>query len=697
MTIRNILGRGVQPPADPYFNYTNLLLNGDGTNGAQNNIFLDSSTNASSISRTGTPTQGSFSPYGNLWSNYFDGRSYIYAPPSNLWYIGGGNFCIEAWIYITGDTDAVQAYPNGRNGVIVRNAGAGTSFSFVVTGDATTTGTGLAIYGSSTNWQVNYSFKKNTWYHVAVQNYNNFLGWEFYINGNIYLGTGQKTGTIGNPTFAMYVGGSGTQYYPTTDSFKGFISNVRISNDWVYPVMDRNTGVPSTYKVPTAPLTATASTILLTCQSNKFMDNSVNNFTMTTTTLPDGLPVVSASSPFQESSVYKPSSKGASGYFDGNGDYLTVLNNNSALDFGTQDFTIEFWTYILTGAYWGSPLILGTPPSYQPNSSAIGAFPGSGAGGISLISGLAGGIIVGESASLSVNQWVHYAFVRSGNNFTLYRNGVNISTNSSSEPLSFIYLDATYISNNWLNTYFFYGYLSDLRTVKGTALYNTNFTPPTTPLTAIANTSFLLNFSNAGIPDLTQEQDLLSVGNAQVSTSLKKYGTGSLAFDGVGDYFSFVRSKSMQFGSGDFTLEGWVYRNDSSDGVIYSDRTTSAFEGIVVYIKSNKIGLLATVNGTSWGIDTVTSPTGNDVPTSTWSYITIVRSLSTWYVFIDGVQSYTQTLSGVIVQDQTTSYLGADLPDSVYLSGYIDDFRVTNGIARYTSNFTPPSQALPAY
>ena len=61
---------GVQAP-DPYFEYVTLLLHGDGTNGAQNNTFLDSSANAFSITRNGNTTQGSFSPYGVNWSGYF--------------------------------------------------------------------------------------------------------------------------------------------------------------------------------------------------------------------------------------------------------------------------------------------------------------------------------------------------------------------------------------------------------------------------------------------------------------------------------------------------------------------------------------------------------------------------------------------------------------------------------------------------
>ena len=54
-------------PSDPNFENVVLLLHGDGTNGGQNNTFVDSSTNNFSITRNGNTTQGSLSPYGNLW------------------------------------------------------------------------------------------------------------------------------------------------------------------------------------------------------------------------------------------------------------------------------------------------------------------------------------------------------------------------------------------------------------------------------------------------------------------------------------------------------------------------------------------------------------------------------------------------------------------------------------------------------
>jgi hypothetical protein len=83
----------VSEPTDSKFNYVTMLLHGNGTNGAQNNTFLDSSTNNFSITRNGNTTQGTFTPYGANWSNYFDGSSYFTSSTSQI--VPTGSFTVE--------------------------------------------------------------------------------------------------------------------------------------------------------------------------------------------------------------------------------------------------------------------------------------------------------------------------------------------------------------------------------------------------------------------------------------------------------------------------------------------------------------------------------------------------------------------------------------------------------------------------
>ena len=85
---------------DPYFMYNSLLLPGNGTNLAQNNTFLDGSTNNFTITRAGNTTQGTFSPYGANWSNYFDGTGdYLTTPNNSALNVGSSTFTLECWFY----------------------------------------------------------------------------------------------------------------------------------------------------------------------------------------------------------------------------------------------------------------------------------------------------------------------------------------------------------------------------------------------------------------------------------------------------------------------------------------------------------------------------------------------------------------------------------------------------------------------
>ena len=88
--------------SDPYYPYVTMLLPGNGTNGAQNNTFLDSSTNNYSLTRNGNTTQGTISPFGSNWSNYFDGStSYLSLGTNSAYTFSSGSWTYEGYIYLT--------------------------------------------------------------------------------------------------------------------------------------------------------------------------------------------------------------------------------------------------------------------------------------------------------------------------------------------------------------------------------------------------------------------------------------------------------------------------------------------------------------------------------------------------------------------------------------------------------------------
>ena len=93
---------GVQEETDDDFNLVTGLYHFDGSNGAQNNTFLDSSTNGFTVTRQGSTTQGTFTPFSSeegKWSIEFDGSVYCSSATSDDFEFGTGNYTIEAWVW----------------------------------------------------------------------------------------------------------------------------------------------------------------------------------------------------------------------------------------------------------------------------------------------------------------------------------------------------------------------------------------------------------------------------------------------------------------------------------------------------------------------------------------------------------------------------------------------------------------------
>jgi hypothetical protein len=422
---------------------------------------------------------------------------------------------------------------------------------------------------------------------------------------------------------------------------------------------------------------------LLTCQSNSFKDNSSNNFTITA----NGTPSVQPSSPFNPTSEYSITTNGGSGYFNGTTDFLTIPDSEQ-FNLAANNFTIECWVYFNSSAnqyYFGQIQSLASGRSF---SHAV-------AGGKYYFDVWYGNnrYFIQSVNDITLNEWTHLAAVRSGNTITLYRNGVSIGsvsvtglTVNNSSLLVGVGGGGSYNAEP-LN-----GYISNARLVNGTALYTSNFTPPTSPLTAVANTSLLCNFTNAGIFDNASKNNLITFGTARISTAQKKFGTGSL-LNNSGDQ-NFIQATSApgtyQFGTGDFTIEAWVYAlnftTSGSEREIIDFRVSSNVEAAPsLYFYDSQIWYKS---------ENIVRITSGTLSINTWYHVAVVRFSGITKLYINGQNvgaTYTDTtnyIDGVV--RIFSSYSGT----STY-NGYIDDVRITKGIARYTANFTPPTQAFP--
>jgi hypothetical protein len=681
----------VPATSDPFFSYVPLLLETTSTNGQQNNTFLDSSTNSFTITRSGTPTQGSVTPYYPVgyWSNYFSGSTYLTRPNINF---STNAFTIEAWFYSTTAISAdlnLWGMTNGLNVV--------PKIELVVSSTQISMLTG----SFAADLVVSHGgFNPNTWYNISlVRTGTSANQVTIYLNGTALNTTSTALGSLASITGTFNIGYLGEAL--TGSKWTGYVSNFRIVN---------GTAITPTAGGPTTPYsTSTTNQVLLTCYGNRLFD--YNTATTASTITVTGPVPTQVFKPLAPTASYTTAAYGGSGYFGGSS-YLTVPDN-AAFDFGSGSFTIEAWVYFTasspteqeifgkraTSAVY-APILFGVKLSGSVfRSYYVGSTSGS---GWEINSGFSSG-----SIDIQLNAWNHIAVVRNGTTFTSYVNGASdfvvsgisaaLMTNSSTTAIAASAADG---SNNFI------GYLSNLRVVKGTAVYTGAFTPPTlAPITTsgsgsaasyssttnvnitftAASTSLLVNATNAGIYDAAAQNNQITVGDAQSSTTQFKWSPTSMKFDGTGDWLTSIDNPQLQLGISDFTIEGWVYLSAISVayGIISKGTATTGWSVNVTAL--NKLQF-------SYTASTLTGATS--LATGTWYYFAVVRSGSATgnlKIYLNG--SVDATSGGAVTDtfNQTSIlYVGADRIGTSALNGYLQDIRITK-VAR---TITTPTAAF---
>jgi len=678
---------------DQYINSTVLALNAD-----TNTFITDASTNNFQITPNGDTRPSAFSPYNTSWSNFFDGTGDFLSFPSNLRTAMGGGFAgnlstMEAWIYPTASGTIF-----GRYDAIAEN---GRFFWSIESNNMRfgyTIGPGDLASVNSTGSLVTL----NAWHHVAVtidSTTPSSTTVRMFINGvliNTFTGQNFTSQTEFAPSSAPAIGTGGN----ATTSFTGNISNFRfVTGALVYT---------ANFTPPTAPLTAISGTSLLTCQSNRLIDNSTNNFAITR----NGDVRVTSFGPFTETDTTT-----GSGYFDGSGDRLSIADN-AAFDIGlsNQPFTVEAW-YYPTSATTNYQGIIGRGGGFAGWNSTNGwqySF--------FLLSNLIyfqhwnGSNLVSFNGSLTstsvANRWNHMAVSYNGNNLSIFVNGSRIATTTSSlsKPSS---SSITRIGSSVVDseTETALGYLSNIRVIKGTAVYDptqTTLTVPTSPLTAIANTSLLtlqnrISYNNSQPVDESGVKNIITrAGNASVGSYTPHTPAGwSAYFDGTGDYLSLPNNAALELGntSGDFTVEAWIYLFSMPTGTSTTSWTSDWTNWFVIYERSAggtngwqfRVGqTLLTLGGNSdtsilWGT--------HGMVVRTWYHVVATRSGSTYRLFVNGTQ-IASGASATGLGSGGTFYIGSEDTSGAYFNGYISNLRVLKGTALYTSNFTPSTTPL---
>jgi hypothetical protein len=428
-------------------------------------------------------------------------------------------------------------------------------------------------------------------------------------------------------------------------------------------------------------------------QNNTFLDSSTNNFTITR----NGNVTQGSFGPFSRSSgnlvnaPYDPAVHGGSGYFDGSGDYLKFPDTTV----GSGAFTFEFWFYC-TGSFSSAQTIIGPDGATNGLSIRINSATQFSVDRYN----------VGASnytvPSMALNTWHHVAVVRDGsNNETVFLNGTRSSTGSTTDSFNYGIistigrLDSTFFQ-------YFTGYLSNVRVVLGSAVYSpssSTITVPTAQLTAITNTSLLCNFTNAGIFDNTGKNNLETVGNAQIDTAVVKYGTGSMEFDGTDDRLVMPSNPELNLSSGNFTIEAWVYWTGSNANAKLLSKDGASGSSYAQYnLGMNGSGYMGASIGSGNGVSYIQSITSNTLlPTNQWVHIAFVKNGTNLSLYQNGTSVASATQSGTMVDGAKPLLIGYETGQAAsnYWNGYIDDLRITKGVARYTANFTAPTKAFP--
>jgi len=234
--------------------------------------------------------------------------------------------------------------------------------------------------------------------------------------------------------------------------------------------------------------------------------------------------------------------------------------------------------------------------------------------------------------------------------------------------------------------------------------------------TYYSSCSLLLHFSGSNnstvfIDNSPITKSVTAFGNAKISTVQSKFGGTSAFFDGTGDYLSTPSNNDFSFGTGDFTIECWIYLTSATGdyrtifGLSYSGGGVGIrFGNSAAY---NSLLQFFTIGQTAAQVYSVNKSQSQLL--NSWNHIAFTRTGTTCRAFVNGIQE--NVGSGLNV----SSFPNASFTDSTNIInnsavligygdavgtefiGYIDEFRITKGVARYTTNFTPQTSEFENY
>jgi hypothetical protein len=213
------------------------------------------------------------------------------------------------------------------------------------------------------------------------------------------------------------------------------------------------------------------------------------------------------------------------------------------------------------------------------------------------------------------------------------------------------------------------------------------------------NVKLLLHFDGSNGATTTTDNSssahvVTANGNAQLSTTREKFGTAASEHDGAGDFWSIPNSSDFSFGSGDFTVEGWL-ETDTVTGphsVIGYANGSASNSNYSFYVLSNN----AQLQGAIYQGTTGYTSTFSGLTVGTKVHWALERFGNNLTLYVGGVAGSVVNVTGVTANNPAGAALHIGQVQGFFAwDGMLDDIRITKGVARYQGAFTPPTAAFP--
>ena len=647
-------------PVYPWGN-TVVSIGTSSTNSLDNSTYADRSGNISTTEYSSFGTgdiQNSEHPYANTWSSYITTETDALCWQDDDLVIGTGDFTAEGWFWVDASTIASGTYH------ALFDTSTGLSYNYDATSHVTHIGFwltntyGLRIYsnGSAAGNTTN-NLLVGRWNHIALVRSSGTI--KCYINGVSGLSFSSSADYNKNSVafgVAPRWGASYTAGPMYVGDFRLEVGYARYTSD---------------FDIPTAKFETTTDTKFL--KTGRYDHKALVNGTVTAPIYKENVNVVPYN-PFGQLSEHDVENNKGSVQFDTSSGVALYVAGSSL----SNVWTIECWYKFDT-------------------TSTIDAnhylFDSRGGGAMYLYrSSTTTYSSPGQTWALTDDNfndgaWHHLAWACDGTNTTMWLDGSRVKTVVATTTIGTF----LWINSRQTNQYHNDCKYSDLR-VSSTARYASTATSITVPTAAVGydgNTTAYYPFDNAGIFDKTGNYTLTLAGQTSTSTTQTKFADTAMYFDGSGDYVS-IPDDSVFDLIGDFTIEFWMYHTSTSDGgyTAVFGGNGSGSDGWNIYMQESSGNLY--FFHTSFLISATSALTVN-----TWHHIAVTRSGSDIKMFVDGTQvGSTATSSATLAQNSANlgTRIGYDHGANGYYEGYIEGVQVIVDVAKYTANFTAPTQ-----